>query len=82
MMYFQLVWKKDGVVLECYTNLFSERYKWIPLRKFRLDGDARLYQMSRCHSFSDNDIKILARSYRDDVYYVFNKRWRPALKFN
>ena len=78
-MVFQLVWKKDGVVLECYTNLLSERYKWIPLRKFRLDGDARLYQMSRCNSLSDTDIKILARQYRDDVYYVFNKRWRSTL---
>lgn len=71
---FQLTWERDGVVLECYTDLLKGRFEWVRLRKFWTEGDARLFQMSRCPKMTENEVKMLARQYNAGDRFMFNGR--------
>lgn len=70
-MMFQLTWEPDGVVLECHTDLFKGRFEWVRLRKFITEGDARLFQMSRCPKMTENEVKMLARQYVGSDRYTY-----------
>lgn len=70
-MMFQLVWERDGVVLECHTDLLKGRFEWVRLRKFITEGDARLFQMSRCPKMTENEVKMLARQYVGSDRFTF-----------
>ena len=74
-MMFQLVWERDGVVLEVHTDLLKGRFEWVRLRKFITEGDARLFQMSRCPKMTENEVKMLARQYNAGDRFMFNGRW-------
>lgn len=77
-MMFQLVWEHDGVVLEVHTDLLKGRFEWVRLRKFITEGDARLFQMTRCPMMTENEVKMLARQYVDSDRYTFCGRWRKT----
>lgn len=72
---FQLTWERDGVVLEVHTDLLKGRFEWVRLRKFITEGDARLFQMSRCPKMTENEVKMLARQYNAGDRFMFNGRW-------
>ena len=74
-MMFQLTYEADGVVLEVHTDIISGRFEWVRLRKFWNEGDAKLFRMSRCPRMTENEIKMLARSYEGSKRYCFNGRW-------
>ena len=74
-MMFQLTWECDGVVLEVHTDLLKGRFEWVRLRKFRTEGDARLFQMSHCPKMTENEVKRMAMQYVDSDHYAFYGRW-------
>ena len=74
-MMFQLVWERDGVVLECHTDLLKGRFEWVRLRKFWTEGDAKLFRDTRVPKMTDNEVKMLARQYNAGDRFMFNGRW-------
>lgn len=79
-MMFQLTWERDGVVLEVHTDLLKGRFEWVRLRKFITEGDARLFQMSRCQNMTESEVKMLARQYVGSDRYAFNGRWMKTIR--
>lgn len=80
-MMFQLVWERDGVVLECHTDLLKGRFEWVRLRKFLSVGDARLFQMSRCPKMTENEVKMLAWQYDGRYRFTYCAgRWMRTIR--
>lgn len=77
-MMMQLVYQKDGVVLEARTDMLSRdrRMEWVPPRKFFGEGDAKLYREHVRQKLTVNQVLMLARQYNPRKLYCYDwKRW-------